>query len=76
MYLDCHNDNCSFLFDCGVVGQVSKRVNSDSQTSDRRQIQPIRVSDATHTVFGHWVNGAVAIPQDDGALLKTPQVKS
>lgn len=69
LYLYSHNDDSSFLFDSGVAGQVGEGVNSHAQACDGRQIQPIRITNSTHAVFGHWVNGAVSIPQDDGTLL-------
>lgn len=70
VYLDSHNNDSSFLFNCGVRGEIGQRVHPHSQAVYRWQVQPIRISNSTHAVFGHRVDCAISISKDDGRFLE------
>ncbi len=70
VYLNSHYNDGSFLFNCGVRGEIGQRVHPHSQAIYRWQVQPIRISNSTHAVFGHGVDCAISISKDDGRFLE------
>lgn len=65
IHLNSHNDDSSFLFNCRVGGKVGQRMYTHSKAVYRGQVQPIRISNSTHAVFGHRVDCAVSISEND-----------
>ena len=68
--LNSHDDDGRFLLDGGVGREVGQRVHPHAEAGDGRQVQPIRIPDPTHAVFGHGVDCAIPIPEDDGRFLQ------